>query len=123
MKQKPIPQSNQPRESKNHVILPKDLAIRSELLLKMPDGVSSNEWHEVYHAPSARNTPSDLKRKFGIDIINPHCKKSSSGKNYWPHFLRDKAAAKQLAKLVEVSRAAYQLSPIPGLNNLLKAFN
>jgi hypothetical protein len=111
-------------EPSNQSMLTRDLAIRAELLLRNPApmGVSSNDWHDVYHAPSARNTPSDLSRKFQINVIKLPSRKTPSGKRYWPHALHDNKSARQLAELIERSRICYELDPIPDVENLLKAF-
>ncbi|MFT6255892.1 MAG: hypothetical protein ACJAT8_000411 [Cellvibrionaceae bacterium] len=111
-------------EQFNQTILPRDLTIRAELLLRNPApiGVSSNDWHDKYHAPSARNTPSDLSRKFQINVIKLPSRKTPSGKQYWPHALRDNKSARELAELIERSRICHDLDPIPDIENLLKAF-
>jgi hypothetical protein len=111
-------------EPSNQRMLTRDLAIRAELLLRNPAplGVSSNDWHDIYHAPSARNTPSDLSRKFQIDVIKLPPRKTTSGKLYWPHVLPDYKSARQLAELIERSRICYELDPIPDVENLLRAF-
>lgn len=113
-----------PTAQLNKTILTRDLAIWAELLLRNPApfGVSSNDWHDKYHAPSARNTPSDLSRKFQINVIKLPPRITLSGKKYWPHALHDNKSARQLAELIERSRICYELDPIPDVENLLKAF-
>ena len=103
-------------------VLPKDLIPRAEFLLNSPGGVSSNDWHDKFHAPSARNTPSDLRREYGIGIEKMPMCRTVNGKRYWPQRVINPYEAAKLFGLIQVSRIAHGLSPLTNEPEIISRF-
>ncbi|MGI2224977.1 hypothetical protein [Shewanella frigidimarina] len=104
-------------------LLSKDLIKFSILFLKMPQGISSNDWNDYFHAPTARNTPSTLRRNFGINIEKMAVVKTTSGKRYTPQRLADTTAAIKLAKLIKISSETHNLILDENINEIIKAYD
>lgn len=99
-------------------IPPKNLTITSKQLFFKLNGVSSNGWNYEYHESYARYTQPDLMYDFNIDIIKFSSEKSLTSKLYWPHTLRNKLAAIELAYLVERDKEFNELAPIMVIEHL-----
>lgn len=91
----------------NNTMLTREIAIRAELFLRMPEGVSSNDLHDIYRAPSARNALSDLRKVYNIGIVKLERRVTKTGKCYWTQQLENIAEAKKLADPIERSRERY----------------
>lgn len=99
-------QSKAELENCFHKRMTKDMRERALFMLTANNaviGVSSEDWATEYHNPSSgRNTPSDLRREYGVRIGK---KKFTNlkGKVFWRQFIEDRAEANKLADVITQS--------------------